>query len=420
MKKLFRKCPYTVAVIVTGLILAVYGLLLNFHIVPPLSQGIEPEEAGTVAVASAIHELKAFFSPKPEITVADHFVPPEGEIPSSITVSGGTSSGPQSGSVSSGKASKEGDDSGKSLTEKEDGDEETGEEEGEENTGEENEKTEENTNEPVSTEDGSYSGYGPFTEVDDSYFGPDALFIGDSRVVGFGMYSGFPVTTYAKTGYAIHSVFDKPVLKTPLGSFTLPELMAAEPGKYKKIYIKFGLNEMGWGNGGLFEQAYYNVIDMLKYYQQDAVIYVMSILPVTAKKDADSSVFSNANINARNEVIRTVAENEHVCYLNINGVYTDEEGNMPSDFASDGIHLKAAAMEPWKDYLRTHAIMTEAIKAAQEEAERAEETEENPEVTEAPAESAEEIPEGAEVPAENGEPPAEENTGMTEEVQEQN
>ena len=105
-----------------------------------------------------------------------------------------------------------------------------------------------------------------------------------------------------------------------------------------------------------FADYYYSFIDYTKSVQPDAIIYVMGILHVTAAEERKSSTFTNEKINHRNEVIKEVAENEHVIYLDVNEVFTDEEGCMPEGDTFDGIHVKADAIGKWADYLKTHAV----------------------------------------------------------------
>lgn len=199
-----------------------------------------------------------------------------------------------------------------------------------------------------------------FQLVDESYF-DDALFIGDSRVVGFGLYSGLQNTAfYAHKGFQIYTFHTKQIVDTPLGKITVPEALALQQGMFKKVYIMFGLNEMGWGTDEQFAQYYYNVIDTVKGTQPDAVIYVQSIMHVTKEISDTSAVYSNDMIDARNEMIRQIAEDEHVYYLNLNEIFSNEENALPEEFSGDGIHLKAAYIELWKQYLMAHAIVNEA------------------------------------------------------------
>lgn len=193
-----------------------------------------------------------------------------------------------------------------------------------------------------------------FTTVDDDYF-EDACFVGDSRVQGLGLYSGLPATNYGIVSMTLARVFDKKCISTDAGKVTITEALAMEP-QYGKIYLKFGLNELGWGTDEQFAEYYYSLIDYIKAVQPDAIIYVMGILHVTAGEEQKSNVFTNEKIDHRNEVIKEVAENEHVYYLDVNEVFTDEYGRMPEEDSFDGIHVKADAIRKWADYLKTHAV----------------------------------------------------------------
>ncbi|NBH83626.1 hypothetical protein D7X88_11575 [bacterium C-53] len=198
-----------------------------------------------------------------------------------------------------------------------------------------------------------------FRLVDESYF-DDALFIGDSRVVGFGLYSGLQNTAfYANKGFQIYTFQTKQIVDTPIGKITVPEALLLQQGLFKKVYIMFGLNEMGWGTDEQFAQYYYNVIDTVKGTQPDAVIYVQSIMHVTKNVSDTSTVYSNEMIDERNRLIKKIAEDEHVYYLNLNEIFTNEENALPDEFSGDGVHLKAAYIELWKQYLMAHGIVKE-------------------------------------------------------------
>ena len=221
----------------------------------------------------------------------------------------------------------------------------------------EEEKTEEAEDEEASEEEEEESDEGDngeFVTVDDDYF-EDACFVGDSRIQGLGLYSGLPATNYGVVSMTLVGVFSKKAIQTDAGKVTIPEALALGP-QFGKIYMKFGLNELGWGTDEQFADYYYSFIDYTKSVQPDAIIYVMGILHVTAAEERKSSTFTNEKINHRNEVIKEVAENEHVIYLDVNEVFTDEEGCMPEGDTFDGIHVKADAIGKWADYLKTHAV----------------------------------------------------------------
>lgn len=249
---------------------------------------------------------------------------------------------------------------GDSLQENSNSDDESGEQESDGNL-EEAEVFGLSQNTALLPGDESFSGnYGGFVQADLSYLtGGDALLIGDSRQQGFGLYSGIKgMTVYADKGNTVFSVFDKAFidLGAPYGKVTLPQALSLEPGKYKKIYVMFGINEMGWGNSETLKEAYYKLVDMLKSYEPNAVIFLESILPVTERKASQSKYFRSERIVERNEYIKEVARDEHVAYLDLHSVYCNEEGFLPKEYAADGVHLKAQYFSAWTDFLLSHAL----------------------------------------------------------------
>lgn len=195
--------------------------------------------------------------------------------------------------------------------------------------------------------------------VDEDYF-KDALFIGDSRQQGFGLFSGIEDTTvYAQKSYVISKASTLPIVQTPIGKITLADALAIQQHKFKKIYIMFGLNEMGSYNADQVDQYYYNLIDYIKKMQPGATIYIESIIHVTAQKAQSTPIFDNAKIDERNEHLKNVAKNEKIVYLNLNNVLTDEDGNLFADAASDGVHLKGEYIQIWKEYLMEHVANIE-------------------------------------------------------------
>lgn len=194
----------------------------------------------------------------------------------------------------------------------------------------------------------------PFSTVDLSYF-DDALFIGDSRMLGFGMYSGLTnATFYAVTSFSIFRYETMPVVQTPNGK--VPIFDALPYDRFTKIYIKVGLNELG-GSDTAFMKTYDEFVTRLREMEPRAIIYTHAILPVTAQKSQTDHTHSNPNIDARNEALKQYAE-EHKCYyIDIKPVVSEPDGSLMPEMTGDGIHLKAGYMELWKEYLRTHAVI---------------------------------------------------------------
>ncbi|MBO4889500.1 MAG: hypothetical protein J5574_00795, partial [Lachnospiraceae bacterium] len=193
----------------------------------------------------------------------------------------------------------------------------------------------------------------PFTTVDESYF-KDALFIGDSRLQGFGFWSGLPATYYCATGFHIYKYETTKVVQTENGKVPIFDAMPYDA--FTKIYIKVGLNELGYGTEENFEQTYAQLIAKLREYEPRAIIYVHAILPVTAQKSETDKAHNNPNIVRRNAALKEFAKSQKAYFLDAGPVLSDDEGNLKPEMTSDGIHLKPEYMKIWREYLCEHAV----------------------------------------------------------------
>ncbi|MGN0424788.1 MAG: GDSL-type esterase/lipase family protein [Acetatifactor sp.] len=195
--------------------------------------------------------------------------------------------------------------------------------------------------------------------VDESYF-DDAVFIGDSRTVGLQNYGNWSdqVTFMASTGLMVHKAMrTKVTLPGSKNQVTIEEALSAK--QYGKIYIMFGINELGRGDADRYLLDYSTFLDKLKELQPNAIIYIQSGLKVTAKRAAKGDMVTNTAIEERNEIIKSLADEKQVFYLNVNEAVCDEDGNLFDDYTHDGVHLKAQYLTIWKDYLCENAVIKE-------------------------------------------------------------
>ena len=196
-----------------------------------------------------------------------------------------------------------------------------------------------------------------FKTVDDSYF-DDALFIGDSRMVGLSQYCvaiDSRATFFAKKSLTIFDIRNKEWIEAEDGT-EMSIAKALEGKHFKKIYLMVGINELGTGDEERFRKVYAQVIEGLKYLQPDATIFINSIMHVSEEKNNTDELYNNTNINIRNEAIKGLADNRTVFYLDINEAVDDENGNLRAETTGDGVHLKGACYEPWHQYLLEHGV----------------------------------------------------------------
>lgn len=187
-------------------------------------------------------------------------------------------------------------------------------------------------------------------KADVSYL-DDTLFIGDSRTCTLQQYAGWDnAAFYVKNGLTIWNVFEEKIAECEGELVTVEEALSKE--KFGKIYIMLGINELGRGTPDTFAEEFAKVIERIKELQPDAVIVMEAIMHVTETKDAEETYINNAQIDARNEKLKEVAEAQGIYWLDVNPV-TDEKdkGSLVEEYSFDGVHLKVKYIDVWKDFI---------------------------------------------------------------------
>lgn len=196
-----------------------------------------------------------------------------------------------------------------------------------------------------------------YASVEDSYF-EDAVFVGDSRTEGFNLNSGLTYgTTYAGKGLDVKNIYTNKLIMVDGKKVPITEALAAN--KFKKVYIMLGVNELGWAYEDVFISKYKQLIEEIKGWQPEAVVYVQSIIHVTGNCQENSDYLKNDKIDQYNEHIKKMTEESNVYYLDLNEIFTDSDGNLQADASADGVHLKASYCKKWLEYLKGHAIVAE-------------------------------------------------------------
>ena len=115
--------------------------------------------------------------------------------------------------------------------------------------------------------------------VEDDWFS-DAVFLGDSRSDGLRLYSGIrgadflaykSLMVFQVTGTG--GVDAKAIPKNGVGD-KKTALAWLEEKQYGKVYVMFGINELGYGDDQAFQDAFALLIDEIRVRQPEAVIYI--------------------------------------------------------------------------------------------------------------------------------------------------
>ena len=205
--------------------------------------------------------------------------------------------------------------------------------------------------------------------AEDTYFSEDTLFIGNSLVVGMQKTAAINTTYYANIGMSVKQFFEKPMMIAPDGEKNAdgsPKIVTTAEAlvrnnDFRRVYLMFGVNELGWVSTSTFIDYYETLIDLILNVRPDAVIYVQEMLPINeadyqAKNDPAHDYFNNARIATFNESIKALAARKSVVYLTPAEVLVDETGGLPASATTDGIHLNASYIRRWADNLYTHTV----------------------------------------------------------------
>ena len=197
--------------------------------------------------------------------------------------------------------------------------------------------------------------------VDPGYFA-DAAFVGDSRTEGFYMYSGVKNgDLLSSVGLSVYTLFDKKAVTIEDTDYTLLEALALKT--YSKVYLCFGVNELGYPHEQRFHDLYCEAIDAIRACQPNAIIYTLAIVPVCENlvKEEKRDYLNNDRIRTYNALIQQAAAEKQAVYVDLYSAFVDENGGLPEDSTSDGVHLRAAGYVAWLNYLETHTVPFETL-----------------------------------------------------------
>ncbi len=220
-------------------------------------------------------------------------------------------------------------------------------------------ETPEPTPEPLP--EGEQYVFGEFLEEtepvpDDSVF-DNAVFLGDSRTEGLQAFSGLKHGTFrwdrgmnvfraVSEDYQVFEIDGEPA--------NLVECLAVQ--QYDAVYLMLGINEMGYPVSS-YQSALYTLLDAIREAQPEAVLYLQTMPPVNetvCQSNGLGEWLNNANVDAFNEVIRQAAKEKQWVLLDTASIYRGEDGTLPEDRTSDGVHFTFDGYGIWARFLRCH------------------------------------------------------------------
>jgi lysophospholipase L1-like esterase len=191
--------------------------------------------------------------------------------------------------------------------------------------------------------------------VDMSYFST-AAFVGDSRSEGFYLYAVKRGKNLSSSGLSVFTFTQKKAFT--IGGKRYTGLQALALKDYERVYLGFGVNELGYVNTEKFYKNYCATIDAVRACQPYAVVYAQTMAPVNEAQVAANGGpkhLNNDRVRLYNDLIRKAAQEKQVPLLDIYSVLA-VDGSLPADAGRDGIHIHREYCQKQLDYLMRHTV----------------------------------------------------------------
>jgi lysophospholipase L1-like esterase len=170
----------------------------------------------------------------------------------------------------------------------------------------------------------------------------DVVFFGNSITAGSSFQNYFQKSSICNLGYPGDGL-DGMLLR-------VKQIKAVNP---KKIFLMAGINGLYSQPIQVFEEKYKALVKEIKKECPSSTIYLQSILPVN--NNVSKNHCSNDKIVKANEIIRKIAAENAISYLDIHKLYL-KNGEMDKDVTKDGIHLKKEYYNKWAKFLEPYIM----------------------------------------------------------------
>lgn len=196
--------------------------------------------------------------------------------------------------------------------------------------------------------------------VDSDYFS-DAAFVGDSRSEGFYLYAVKRGKNLSSSGLSVFNLAQKKCFSINGTRSTALDVLSQK--EYAKIYLGFGVNELGYINADAFYQSYCETIDAVRACQPHAVVYAQTMAPVNEARVAATGGkkhLNNDRVRLYNDLIRKAALEKQIPLLDIYSALA-VDGSLPAEASRDGVHLTGDYCRKQLEYLKSHTISFESL-----------------------------------------------------------
>lgn len=129
------------------------------------------------------------------------------------------------------------------------------------------------------------------------------------------------------------------------------------------VFVMIGINDLlrGASDEGILDNQR-QIIRDLRWAHPKAQVVVQSILPHSGEQSTWENrdrllAIPNSRIRAINRRLKEIATSENVLYLDLQPLFADADGNLPTELSTDGLHLNDRGYLVWRSALQMFGQM---------------------------------------------------------------
>jgi lysophospholipase L1-like esterase len=129
------------------------------------------------------------------------------------------------------------------------------------------------------------------------------------------------------------------------------------------VFVMIGINDLlrGASDEGILNNQR-QIIRDLRWAHPKAQVVVQSILPHSGEQSTWENrdrllAIPNSRIRAINRRLKEIASSENVSYLDLQPLFADADGNLPTQLSTDGLHLNERGYLVWRSALQMFSQM---------------------------------------------------------------
>lgn len=124
-------------------------------------------------------------------------------------------------------------------------------------------------------------------------------------------------------------------------------------GKPRKIFLMAGVNDISHDiTADSVARAVAELVDTIMMQTPESKLYIQSLLPANDSFGRyKTMVGKKQTIRDVNVLLKEMAEQRGLTFVDIHEAFCDEEGNLKAEWTPDGLHLLAPAYVCWRDLL---------------------------------------------------------------------